>query len=168
SWRAARLPFAGGELAMAVVVPGDGHTVTDVEQALAGDGLHALLTGFETIDLVDVRLPSWTTRTSVELTPQLGAMGMRTAFTDDADFTAMTDDEPLKVGAVVHQAWIAVDEDGAEAAAATAVVMMRAGAAPAQEPRVEQVHADRPYVYVIHDVATATPLFVGRIDDPSA
>lgn len=164
-WRPARLPYAGRDLAMAVVVPEEGHTVTEVEQSLAGAGLGRLLGGFGHVDLLDVRLPRWKTRTATSLRPMLQALGMPTAFTDAADFSAMTDTEPLKIGAVEHQAWIGVDEDGTEAAAATAVEMRATSARVPANPQA--VHADRPFVYVIHDVATATPLFIGRVDDPS-
>lgn len=90
---------------------------------------------------------------------------MPTAFSDLADFSVMTHTEPLQISAVEHQDWIGVDEQGTEAAAATAVV---ATATSARVPESRQaVHADRPFLYVIHDVATGTSLFVGRVDDPS-
>jgi serpin B len=64
------------------------------------------------------------------------------------------------LGRVAHEAFIAVDEDGTEAAGASAVVVV-----PPQLPM--SVIADRPFLYVIHDVATATPLFIGRVGDPT-
>jgi len=75
----------------------------------------------------------------------------------------MTKAEALQISQVVHEAFIAVDEQGTEAAAATAVVM--AVSAIMTEVRVT---VDRPFLFVIHDRATATPLFMGRVTDPTA
>lgn len=77
----------------------------------------------------------------------------------------MTQQEHLHVAAVLHEGFIAVDEQETEAAAATAVEMALGGVGPA--PQVRTLRADRPFLYVIHDVATRTPLFVGRVLDPA-
>jgi serine protease inhibitor len=89
---------------------------------------------------------------------------MPTAFTDRADFAGMTGEVQLEIAAVVHEAFIAVDEEGTEAAAATAVVMR---VASARRPEVK-LTVDRPFLLVLHDTATGTPLFIGRVSDPSA
>jgi serpin B len=89
---------------------------------------------------------------------------MPAAFDDErADFTGFGGDEPLKIGAVVHEGFVAVDEAGTEAAAATAVVV---GETSLPVTRHEVV-LDRPFLYVVHDTAHGTPLFVGRVADPS-
>ncbi|MGI8994052.1 MAG: serpin family protein [Nocardioidaceae bacterium] len=88
---------------------------------------------------------------------------MPTAFDGyEADFSGMS---PLQlyISAVLHEWFIAVDEEGTEAAAATAVVMAESAA-----PAVTPFRLDRPFVFVIHDVETSTTLFVGRVADPSA
>ena len=88
---------------------------------------------------------------------------MPTAFSEtDADFSGMTSAEAVHVGAVLHEAFVAVDEEGTEATAATAVGMQARGR-PSQ-PKL--VTVDRPFLFVIHDVPGCTPLFVGRVDDP--
>jgi serine protease inhibitor len=161
-WVAADLPYAGGELAMVVVVPETGR-FAEVERSLTGEWLAALLTGLRPSS-VRVRLPRWTIRTQFDLTRTLAGMGMPIAFTGDADFGAITAEEPLRISAVLHEGFIAVDEAGTEAAAATAV-MMRTLSAVA-EPR--SVVADRPFHYLIYDVPTGTPLFVGHLLDPTA
>ena len=89
---------------------------------------------------------------------------MTAAFDDSAaDFSAMTTEADLVVTDVLQQVFIAVDEAGTEAAAATAVV---AGvtSAPADPP--EPLVVDRPFVFVIHDVEHGTPLFLGKVVDP--
>ena len=88
---------------------------------------------------------------------------MTDAFADgQADFSPMTTDERLYVAFVLHQAFVAVDEDGTEAAAATAVGMDESAAL-----RSHTLVLDRPFVYVVHDTAHGTPLFVGRVADPA-
>jgi serpin B len=89
---------------------------------------------------------------------------MPTAFDEHrADFSGMTTQERLLIDEVLHEAFIAVDEAGTEAAAATAVVM-RTESMPVVD--VEMV-VDRPFLFVLHDVATAVPLFIGRVTDPT-
>jgi serpin B len=76
----------------------------------------------------------------------------------------MTTDGPLAISDVLHQTYVAVDEAGTEAAAATAVVMGETSARLTQQELV----LDRPFLYVVHDTAHGTPLFVGRVADPSS
>jgi len=162
-WSAARLPYAGGRLAMTVVLP-DAGRFADVDAAVGDGALPELLAEGRPTHL-DVRLPRWTTRTGVELGAVLAGLGMPTAFNAaTADFRSMTEDDlDLSIGAVRHQGFIAVDEDGTEAAAATAVAM-RTTAMPVTQP----FHVDRPFLHVVHDVDHGTPLFLGRVLDPSA
>ncbi|MFJ9317310.1 serpin family protein [Pimelobacter simplex] len=174
-WRAVTLPYAGRRLAMTVVLPDDtddtdddgaGAGLAGVERRLAADGL-AVFTptedGGETT-AVDLTLPRWTFRTAAPLREVLAGLGMPTAFTDAADFTPMTEEDlDLVVSEVLHQAFVAVDEEGTEAAAATAVVMTETSA-----PLTEAFVVDRPFLFVVHDVAHGAPLFVGRVTDPTA
>ena len=163
-WRAATIAYAGNRLAMTVVLPDEGR-LSDIEALVASGRLPELLpTGPPT--RLDVRMPKWTFRTSAALGDVLKGLGMPTAFDPvDADFRPMTQEEPgLFIGAVLHQGFIAVDEDGTEAAAATAVAMQARGMPDAPEP----FHVDRPFLYVIHDVEHGAPLFVGRVLDPTA
>jgi serpin B len=164
-WSAVDLPYADGRLAMAVIVPDRGR-FAEVAKTVDGAWLTALLGGLAPAQ-VQVGLPRWTTRSQLSLAQTLAAMGMPTAFTDRADFSGMTTQEKLMIDAVVHEGFIAVDEAGTEAAAATAV-LMRATSAPAGPV---SVIADRPFLYVIHDnadPAARTPLFIGRVLDPTA
>ena len=161
-WQTATIPYAGGRLAMTVVLPDEGR-LADVETLVAGGALPGMLAEGRTTGLA-VSLPRWTARTAASLKEALGGLGMRAAFDPErADFRPMTEDDlDLYVSAVLHQGFIAVDEDGTEAAAATAVVIRETSAMLA-EPFV----VDRPFLYVIHDVEHGTPLFLGRVVDPS-
>ncbi|WP_436700042.1 serpin family protein [Nocardioides sp. BYT-33-1] len=162
-FRAAVVPYAGQRLAMTVVLPDDG-AFDRIEAAVADGGFAGLLDG-AVPGAVDLSLPRWTFRTQAPLGDVLEALGMPTAFDDRrADFSAMTDEDLfLYIAAVLHQGFIAVDEEGTEAAAATAVVMRTESAVVTEEFVV-----DRPFLFVVHDVAHRTPLFVGRVADPTA
>jgi serine protease inhibitor len=163
-WQAVDLRYAGSQLAMAIVVPDEGQLDT-VERGLDGPATGRLLTGFADTNVV-LGLPTWTFRTSTGLVDVLTALGISTAFTGSADFSAMTTQERLHIGTVQHEAFIAVDEDGTEAAAATAVEMeAAAGRAPSSKVTLT---VDRPYLFLIYDVETAVPLFLGRVTDPTA
>ena len=96
-------------------------------------------------------------------------MGMTDAFDPmHADFTGMvegTPPEPVYIGDVLHKAFISVDEEGTEAAAATVVIGVGAGAPPETEP--PEVRIDRPFIFAIRDTQTGTLLFMGRVMNPS-
>lgn len=162
-WRGVVVPYAGRKLAMTVVLPDKGKLAA-VEESIVGDGLGVLTPDFSAA-AVNLKLPKWTFRTSAPLGDLLKEIGMPTAFEDGrADFTPMTEEDlPLHIAAVLHQGFIAVDEEGTEAAAATAVVIRTESAALTEEFTV-----DRPFLFVIHDLEHGTPLFVGRVVDPSA
>ena len=144
---------------MVVIVPDD---LAAFEAALDAARLTAILDGLDD-PLVSAQLPKFTFRTSVSLADQLAALGMPLAFTDAADFSGITTAEPLQIAAVLHQAFIAVDEEGTEAAAATAV-LGRAGSA---RPTGASLVADRPFLFAIVDDATSAVVFLGRVTDPS-
>lgn len=160
-WIAVDVPYVGSDLAMAIVIPTRG-TLAGLEARLDGAWLGGLLGGFR-IDWVRLRLPKWSFRLPVDLSDLLAGMGMPTAFSDRADFSGMVESPPLCVDKVVHETFIAVDEKGTEAAAATAVIIR-----PPSMPVAKDVHANRPFLFVIHDVPRAAPLFVGRVTDPTA
>jgi serpin B len=155
--RAARLPYAGGALAMTVALPDQGHE----HEALA-----ALTGGLLTSPGepgVALSMPRWTFRTPSPLRQVLIDLGMGLAFGDRADFTPMAPHDRLAIHDVLHQAFVAVDEVGTEAAAATAVVMDEVSGVVTPHT----LALDRPFLFAVHDVAHGTPLFVGRVADPS-
>ncbi len=164
-WRAARLAYIGSQIAMAVVVPDQPSGLRAVEASLDGPALSRLLSSFRPVPVIRVRLPRWRFRVNKELGPHLAALGMPTAFQPlRADFSGMTGSRGLFISHVLHDAFIAVDEQGTEAAAATAVIMNES-AAPA--PPTLTLTADRPFLFVLFDVETATPLFLGRVTNPT-
>jgi len=161
-WRAARLPYAGRQLAMTVIVP-DEPSDDQLDRLLDQPQLAQILTSPRPVPRLNLQLPRWKFRLQIELKDLLAALGMPIAFNPNrADFNGMTTDDQLYISHVLHQAFVAVDEEGTEAAAATAVVMT-----DTSMPLAAVLNVDRPFLFVIHDVDTATPLFIGRVSDPT-
>lgn len=149
---------------MTVILPDRG-TLRAFEKQLDGDRLGRILQSLTPVEAVDLWLPKWRFQTSASMKDTLTELGMPTAFDDElADFSGMTTQEKLFITAVLHEAYIAVDESGTEAAAATAVV---AGDSAGRLTTPVTMVVDRPFLFVIHDLATATPLFIGRVTDPT-
>lgn len=162
-WQAVELPYVGGELAMLVIVPDEGW-FDEAEGALHEGLMDDTAAHLEPV-LVSLGLPKWEFRTKASLVGLLNALGMTDAFGDDADFSAMTTEEELFISDVIHEAFIKVDEEGTEAAAATAVVMEARSAPPSDS--VELI-VDRPFLFSLYDRETGTILFMGRVADPTA
>jgi serpin B len=160
-WRLVELPYAGGQLVMDVIVPDTGRFDT-VERSLAR-GLAPFVASLEDAS-VRVTMPRFTFRTQLELVDVLTSLGIVQLFDPErADLSGVTTAEKLYVSDVLHEAWLAVSEDGTEAAAATAVVI-KASAAPG---RTEEVTADRPFLFAIRDRGTGAVLMLGRVLDPT-
>ena len=111
-----------------------------------------------------VELPRFRAEFGVECQDTLAALGMGEAFTRRADFSAMSSIKPLFISKVVHKTYINVDEQGTEAAAATAVVMRAGSALPVGTPF--KMTMDRPFLYAIRDRQTGVLLFIGTLADP--
>jgi len=159
-WKAVELPYVGGKLSMLVIVPDD---LAAFEKTLDGKALAAIVDGLATRHVSDLGLPKFGTESKVELKKVLSAMGMPTAFTDRADFSGISTEEPLLIDAVIHQANIDVDENGTEAAAATAVVA-RAASLPSD---AVSLMVDHPFLFALRDKDTGAVLFLGRITEPA-
>jgi serpin B len=162
-YQVAELPYAGQRLGMVIVLP-DG-PLAPVESRLARDGLGGLLAGLATRQ-VTLALPRFRVTGQVSLGPALAGLGMPLAFTSRADFTGITTVQPVHISDVVHQAYLDVDEQGTEAAAATAVVIRAAARVLAPGPPVEMI-VDRPFLFAITELASGWPLFLGRVTDPA-
>lgn len=155
------LPYGEGDLVMDIVLPKTGLAVVEPLLAALPTWLAALRPA-----RVDVTLPKWKTMAVLELGDPLQALGMKDAFHHPAaDFSGIDGTHDLYIGLVVHQAVVAVDEQGTEAAAATGVMMPRGGMPRTDKPIV--FRADHPFVYVIRDTKTNAVLFMGRLADPS-
>ncbi len=162
-YQAVLLPYRDISLAMAVLLP-DG-PLAALRPKLAAAGLSGLLAGTSRHQ-VTLSLPRFRLEAAFDLIPALRRLGVVTAFGGDADFGEITEDAPLRIGAVAHKAYIDVDEQGTEAAAATAVVMRTAAAMRPPSPVTMVV--DRPFLFAIVETATGLPLFLGQLSQPAA
>jgi serpin B len=154
----------GKELSMVVLLP-KADNLTTTEASLSADTL-SVLQQSATSRRVMVYFPKFTLKTKYSLPDTLGAMGMPTAFTGNADFSGMDGTKDLLISDVIHQAFVDVNEEGTEAAAATAVVMKLA-AAPANPEPVPVFRADHPFIFLIQDDETGAILFIGRVVNPA-
>jgi serpin B len=154
----------GKELSMVVLLP-KADNLTTTEASLSADTL-SVLQQSATSRRVMVYFPKFTLKTKYSLPDMLGAMGMPTAFTGNADFSGMDGTKNLLISDVIHQAFVDVNEEGTEAAAATAVVMKLA-AAPANPEPVPVFRADHPFIFLIQDDETGAILFIGRVVNPA-
>jgi serpin B len=156
------LPFAGGELSMLVAVPRGDTSLAD-----AAAELRAKWSGLASPPYrpVQLELPRFTLTSEIDLKAALTAMGVRDLFDPErADLSGMADDTDLYAAAALQKTFVKADERGAEAAAATGVVIAPTAAAPdPQEPVT--VRVDRPFLFAIRH-ARAGSLFLGRIVDP--
>ena len=162
-YQAVLLPYRGGSLAMAVVLP-DGPLSEFTGRLGGAGGVGGLLAGLLSSGdqcQVDLSMPRYRVDAGFMLKDTLESLGVRTAFTPAADFSGITDDEPLHISAVVHKAWIDVGEEGTEAAAATAVTISALALVRKPPPEVTLV-LDRPFLFVIADAASGLPLFLGQ------
>lgn len=162
-WQAVDLAYKGGETVMTVILPKKVDGLADLEKKFSVDLLAGLTKGLRTQE-VTLTLPRFKAETQFTLRTPLTALGMKDAFTAKADFTGMhTSPESLFISDVLHKAFVDVNEEGTEAAAATAVVMKRASAI-VDPPK--KFTADRPFLYLIRHTPTNTVLFVGRCEKP--
>lgn len=163
--QAVELPYAGGmpsgALSMVILLPESG-TFEAFVQGLDAGQMDALLGDLQPTG-VRLALPRFRFAAEFELADALVEQGMVDAF-GEADFSGMDGTRELFIDQVYHEAFVAVDEAGTEATAATAVVMARKGGAQVEQ----EVRLDHPFLFLIRDVETGTILFLGHVVDPTA
>jgi serpin B len=163
-FQALELPYKGNELSMVVLLPKKVDGLPEFEKKLTGANLTGWLGRLRKQEVV-VTLPRFKTTREFMLKEPLQALGMKRAFVaGGADFTGMsgTEGKRLFISAVVHKAFVDVNEEGTEAAAATAVVVSILSA------RITPVfRADHPFVFLIRDNRSGSVLFMGRLTNPT-
>ncbi len=160
-YQAVDLPYSWGELSMTILLPDEGK-LGEFEDSLNSEMLGRIVDDIE-IDYVTLTMPLFEFESEFSLDKTLAGMGMADAFANGADFSGMTGSRDLWISRVVHKAFVSVDEEGTEAAAATAVVIDDSG--PVKEPI--PVTVDRPFIFLIRDTGTGTILFLGRVSNPN-
>ena len=169
--QALELPYKGGAMSMVVVLPDAVDGLAAVEKSLDAKKLDDLVTAMNR-ERVWAQIPKFeiAPQASLSLGDHLVEMGMKAAFdAGKADFTLIANppspEDRLYIGKVFHKGFVKVDEKGTEAAAATAVVMPRAGSAAPAQPT--EFKADHPFLFFIRDNASGLVLFMGRVADPA-
>jgi serine protease inhibitor len=157
-WQAVSIPYAGGTLAMWVIVPTGSSPLADL---LAPSTMSSIAAGLKPTDLT-LSLPRWKSTTILNLGTALQHLGMTAAFSPGADFSGIY--PGLFIGQAVHRATITVDEWGTEAAAVTGLAFV---ASSRMAPTVT-VNADHPFAYAIVNLPTGAVLFEGSVADPTA
>jgi serpin B len=160
-YQAVALPYGLGELSMVILLPQAGQFEA-FEGSLDADRVDGIVENLEEWG-VTLAMPKFEFESSFDLGETLAAMGMPDAFYGNVDFSGMTGSRELFIDGVVHKAFVSVDEEGTEAAAATGVAM--ATSAPNRHAKFT---VDRPFVFLIRDRETGAILFLGRVVNPAA
>jgi len=162
AYQVVEMPYDGRELSMLILLPRSGEFEA-FESSLDYRLIEVIVRGLEN-RRVSLTMPKFEFDSEFSLKETLSAMGMPIAFSGDADFSGITGNRELWIADVIHKAFISLDEEGTEAAAATAVVIPRLSIP--EEP--VEFNVDRPFIFLIRDIETGTILFIGRVLKPNA
>ena len=162
-YQAIRMPYKGDTTSMIVILPSTSSSLDSLVTSLTAEKFSAISSSLKPQE-GSLALPKTEVRWDGDLTGDLKALGMPTAFRSDAaNFTRMSDSKPLWIDSVMHKTYLRVDEKGTEAAAVTSV-QMGATAAPLQQPF--QMTVDRPYLMALVDDDSGAILFLAAVRDP--
>jgi serpin B len=160
-YQAVELAYQGNTAAMDLIVP-DAGNFEKFESSLDAQKLDAILASMQPVN-IQLAMPKFTFKSSFDLGDRLASLGVSDAFNADrADFSGMTGKRDLYITKVLHQAYVAVDEKGTEAAAATSVIM---GLTAIMIPD-KQLIIDHPFIFLIRDTHSGQILFIGRVLNP--
>jgi len=164
TFQALELPYVDDELSMVILLPKKFDALDEFEKKLTPDNLKQWLAKIHKREVV-VFVPKFKMTSQFSLASVLKSMGMKDAFSSDADFSGINGKRDLFISAVIHKAYVEVNEEGTEAAAATGVVMKLTSIGPAPIP---VFRADHPFLFLIRDNQTGSILFIGRVANPKA
>ncbi len=161
-YQAVELPYDGNELSMVILLP-EAVQFKAFEGKMAAQSVAAITSSMQSKQ-VNLTMPKFEYDSSFGLKEALKTMGMGIAFDMEADFSGMNGRKDLFIQDVVHKAFVAVDESGTEAAAATAVIVGLKAAPPSQPVTLT---IDRPFIFFIRDMQTGSIIFIGRVMNPA-
>ena len=169
-FQALELPYQGDSLSMVLLLPGPLSSLNKLVESMTAEKFAACYSLMERRS-VHVKLPRFKMETRYDLIPDLRELGMQDAFSSSAaNFSGLVDGksgERLYITLVIHKAFIEVNEQGTEAAAATIVGMELLSAKP-QKPFIPEFTANRPFLAAIVHKPSGTILFVGKVESPPA
>ncbi len=160
-FRVLEMPFKGTETSFLIVLPDDVDGLADLEKELSPSAINQWRAQMRETELKLV-LPRFEMTERVELSEVLTELGMGIAFSGDTDFTGISAQKGLAISKVIHQATFRINEEGAEAAAATAVIMLRSSILTAP------FEVDHPFLFMIRHQETGSIIFMGRMMNPDA
>lgn len=165
------MPFKGAEgeadspYSMAFILPSEGSDINALMNTIAQSGFSQAVQSM-TSETVNLSLPKFEFTFDTSMVETMRDLGMTTAFTDAAEFDTMTgSSNELAISDILHKCYIRVDEEGAEAAAVTEVIMAETAMAPQED--VKNFTADRPFLFAIYDETDNTVLFLGAVANPA-
>ena len=168
TFQALELPYAGNEISMVVLLPKQTDGLAALEHSFTARSASDWIQKLQPVDKVILTLPRFTMTQQFELSSTLSTMGMSQAFSSAADFSGMTGKPDFAISAAIHKAFIDVDEQGTEAAAATAIVMYATAMhREFPEPPPIVFRADHPFLFILRDTKSGSMLFLGRVADPT-
>jgi serpin B len=156
------LPYKGENISMLILLPTE--NLESIESKLTLDKFNAYKSEMKETSLDAIYLPKFEFDTKYFMKDTLSNLGMPTAFSGNADFSGMTGNKDLSISEVIHQAYVKVDEEGTEAAAATAVIMGETAVGPGSSKIFK---ADHPFIFIIQEKETGNILFIGKVVDPT-
>ncbi|MDR2179380.1 MAG: serpin family protein [Synergistaceae bacterium] len=159
--QAVRMPYIENAYSMLVLLPRKRGDIENLEKSLSFSALEEILQSLKNREVV-LFLPKFTVETKYDLRETLETMGLKTSFSDHAQFPKLAE-EPLKVDKVIHRAFVDVYEEGTQAAATTSIGMVGLTSVPPSPP---VFRADHPFVYCILENRTNAILFMGRYMGP--
>jgi len=164
TFQALELPYVDEELSMVILLPKQFDALDKFEKTLVPENLTQWLAKIYKREVV-VFVPKFKMTSQFSLASMLKSMGMKDAFSSGADFSGINGKRNLFISAVIHKAYVEVNEEGTEAAAATGVVMKLTSIGPAP---ISVFRADHPFLFLIRDNLSGGILFIGRVANPQA
>lgn len=157
AFRMVELPYKGGAYVMDVFLPAEGKTIADVRHSLSNQTMaEARVYSYN----IDLRLPRFTMDYERRMNEDLQALGMTQAFTGSADFSNMSS-VPMCIDFVKQNTFLAVDEEGTEAAAVTVIGFKCTSVGPEE---TIPFYVDEPFILLIREVQQGTILFIGEVN----
>ena len=162
-------PYKGGGFSFVAILPNEGVSVSDYLAGLDAKSLGVLYNSREFDVDVYTKLPEFKYDYDTKMSDGIKSMGIREAFSEDADFTGMADTKTQKlfIGEVVHKTHIELDKNGTKAAAVTDIVMKDTSSMEPKPKKVVKIYLDRPFIYAIIQSKTGIPVFMGVVNSVS-
>ena len=158
------IPYEGFDKSFCIILPKKTYGISDIETVMNNELLESILKNSNNL-MVKLSLPKFKLETSYSLIEPLKRLGLKTAFTPNADFSYITREEPLMINEIKHKAYIEIDEKKTVAAATTASLMVSLSmGGPLPKPKIFK--ADHPFIFMIVDNKTKGIIFMGKFVRP--